>query len=83
MRKKESLKEGPKERDGEMVVGSHGWEGFRKVAEKLAWRQALNRVAVGTSLFLHRMGLSDSAGLQVTGVLCVQSSQDVRPLEGS
>lgn len=35
--------------------------------------EALNWVAMGTCLFLHCMGLSDSGGLQVTGVLCVQS----------
>lgn len=39
MRKKESLKDGLKERDGEMVVRTHGREGFRKVVEKLALRQ--------------------------------------------
>lgn len=38
MGKKEPLKDGL-ERDGEMVAGTHGREGFRKVAEKLAWRQ--------------------------------------------
>lgn len=38
MGRKESLKDGL-ERDGEMVAGAHGREGFRKVAEKLAPRQ--------------------------------------------